>query len=136
MAVQLRDEYKKPKNLSIIRWALKRALIGIVVLVIIVYAVIFFVRFMSNWDKELQKNYESVTLGAKASFVVEVMGEPQRVSEYRMEAIPTPGYGEMAERAVKAGAKIYYYYDNGISTIYVFGLDDKRNLVFKETAKK
>ena len=50
--------------------------------------------------------------------------------------MPVMGFNELKQRAASSQAVKFYYYDNGLRTVYIFGADKKNTLVFKEQVQK
>ena len=126
---------KKKGEPSLQAWAVKRIILAVVLVVVIFFGVKSCFRFVMGWDSELHSKYKSVKMGAMESFVEEVMGDPVRVTNFEIESFPAINYEEIKERSEKSGAVKFYYYENGINTLYILGFDRAHMLVFKEQVK-
>jgi hypothetical protein len=127
----------KPKGVpSPEAWAIKRGIIFIIIAVVVFFGVRTAFRFLMGWDATKHEHFKEVNLGMKIAFVEELMGNPDRMSDYNLEKMPVHGYNELNDKARKSGATSFTYYDNGLRTVYIFGYDAKKKLVFKEEVSK
>ena len=117
-------------------WAIKRGIIFIIIAVVVIFGVRTAFRFLMGWDATKYEHFKEVKLDMKIAFVEELMGNPDRMSEYNLEQMPVMGFKELNDRAKQSGAIRFSYYDNGIRTLYIFGYDAKGKLVFKEEVGK
>jgi hypothetical protein len=136
MAVTRKNK-KKPMTLKnqMALQALKKTVIFIACIVFVYYAFVTVAHIMSGFDSEYHKKYESVEIGCRIAFVEEVMGEPYKTSEYRLEAVAAQDFEEIKTNAYKSGAKRFCFYHNGIRIHYLLGYDEKMVLVFKAVLK-
>lgn len=121
---------------SPVAWLIKR----VILIVILVVAGFFIIRgsyrFLTGWDSAKDKNFKDVKIGLAFTLVEKYMGEPDRMSEFNLEQMPVMGFEDLKERAKASRAVKFYYYDNGLRTLYIFGADKKNVLVFKEQIQK
>ncbi|MCX6998752.1 MAG: hypothetical protein NT106_00395 [Candidatus Sumerlaeota bacterium] len=117
-------------------WAIKRGIIFIIIAVVVFFGVRTAFRFLTGWDAAKYSHFKEVKLGMRIAFVEELMGNPDRLSDYNLEQMPMLRYNELNARAKQSGAIRFSYYDNGIRTLYIFGYDAKGKLVFKEEVSK
>lgn len=116
--------------------ALKKTVIFIVVIVGGFFLIRGFARFITNFDPEKEENFQELKLREVDFLVEEKMGEPDRVSHYQMESLPVANYEEIRDFAKKSGAVKYYYYENGMTTLYILGFDARRQICFKRKVSK
>jgi len=121
---------------SPVSWLLKR-----VILIIILIVAAFFIfrgayRFLTGWESAKYKNFRDVKIGMSFTLVEKYMGNPDRMSEFNIDQMPVMGFNELKQRAASSQAVKFYYYDNGLRTVYIFGADKKNTLVFKEQVQK
>jgi hypothetical protein len=74
-------------------------------------------------------------MGSPISVVEDKLGTPNRVGEYELESFPVTDYDEIKNESVRSGAITFYYYENGMSTLYILGFDAKGKMVFKKNVK-
>jgi len=117
-------------------WAIKRGITFIIIAVVVFFGARTFFRFLMGWNATKYEHFKETRLGTKITFVEELMGTPDRGSDYGLEQMPVYNYNELVNRAKKSGATHFSYYDNGIRTVYIFGYDAKGMLVFKEEVSK
>jgi hypothetical protein len=117
-------------------WAIKRGIIFIIIAVAVFFGVRSAFRFLIGWDATKYEHFKEVKLGMKIAFVEELMGNPDRMSDYNLEQMMVVGYKELNARAKQSGATRFSYYDNGVRVLYIFGYDTKGKLVFKEEVSK
>lgn len=114
---------------------IRKTILAAIILVFCIFGIRTFYRFMTGWDAGKHQNFESLEMGSSISVAEETMGPPKRVGEYELESLPVTGYDEIKNESVRSGATTFYYYENGMSTLYVLGFDAKGKMVFKKHIK-
>jgi hypothetical protein len=116
-------------------WFIRKTILAAIILVFCIFGIRTFYRFMTGWEPGKHKNFESLEMGSPVSVAEEMMGAPNRVSEYELESLPVTDYDEIKNESVRSGATTFYYYENGMSALYVLGFDAKGKMVFKKHIK-
>mgnify|MGYP006277668297 CR=1 FL=1 len=126
-------EEKRQEEKVLLWWLAKRVIAVIIIAVVIFFAVRTLARFLTDYDADYHEKFEEIKIGTMAQFVEEVMGEPERVSNYKVIDMMVPGFHNVKERALNSGAVHFWYYDNGVNLNYIFGFNGEWRLIFKES---
>lgn len=130
-----KNKKKKDPNAAAKALFIKNTILAVITVVVCFFGVKACYRFIIGWDAAMHKNFESLEMGSPISIAEEILGAPKRVGEYELESFPVTNYDEIKNESVRSGAITFYYYENGMSTLYVLGFDAKGKMVFKKHIK-
>jgi len=122
---------KGEKKTSLEMMALKKSLIAIILIVILIFALRAGYHFMIGWDSKLHRGFKKMQKGSMISLVEDAMGNPLRRSDYHLEDFPALNYDELVRESKSSMAVKFYYYENGINTLYILGFNNRGVLTFK-----
>ncbi len=127
---------KKPgEGASIESWAVKRTILVLVLVLALIFGGRSFYHFLTGWNSRMHKNFLEIQMGSLVKFAEESLGTPVRMSDYELETMPVQDYNDLYNEAKKSGAVKFYYYENGMSTLYILGFDPRGKMVFKKQVK-
>ena len=116
-------------------WALKRTILVFVLALALFFGGRSCYHFLMGWNAGLHKNFTRLPMGSPAQIAEETLGPPVRMSDYELETMPIQNYNDLYDEAKKSGAVKFYYYENGMSTLYILGFDTRGKMVFKKRVK-
>jgi len=127
---------KKPGEApSLESWAIKRTVLVLVLALALLFGGRKFYHFLIGWNAKMHKNFTALQMGSLVRFAEETLGAPARMSDYELETMPIQNYNDLYNEAKRSRAVKFYYYENGMRTLYILGFDIKGKMVFKKQVK-